>query len=58
MDEIRVLELHFSFLKKKKRKKGRKRLTYKISSSVEKGIVLNVCRRREGASVVLNIHVL
>ena len=62
MDEIRVLELHFSFLKikkkKKKRKKGRKRLTHKVSSSGERGIILSVCRRRKGASVVLNIHAL
>ena len=61
MDEIRVLELHFSFLKKKKKKKERKEekvQTHKISSSGGRGIVLNVYRRRKGASVVLNIHVL
>ena len=60
MDEIRVLELHFSFLKKKKREEERKKKvpTHKISSSGRRGIVLNVCKRRKGASVVLNIHVL
>ena len=63
MDEIRVLELHFSFLKKKKkrkkkRKKGGKRLTHKVSSSSERGIVLSVSKRRKGASIVLSIHVL
>ena len=57
MDEIRVLELHFSFLKKKKERKE-KRLTYKVSSLGVRGIVLSVNKRRKGASVVLNIHVL
>ena len=58
MDEIRVLELHFSFLKKKKKEIKEKRLTYKVSSLGGRGIVLSVNRRRKGASVVLNIHVL
>ena len=61
MDEIRVLELHFSLLKKKgkkEEKKRKKRLTYKVSSLGGRGIVLSVNRRRKGASVVLNIHIL
>ena len=62
MDEIGVLELHFSFLKKKKerkkKKKKKKRLTYKVSSLGGRGIVLSVNRRRKGASIILNIHVL
>ena len=57
MDEIGVLELHFSFLKKKRDRK-KKRLTYKVSSLGGSGIVLSVNRRRKGASIVLNIHVL
>ena len=57
MDKIGVLELHFSFLKKKKERKD-KRLTYKVSSLGVRGIVLSVNKRRKGASVVLNIHVL
>ena len=63
MDEIIILELHFSFIKKKekekgKRKKGGKRSTHKVSSLGGRGIVLSVSGRRKGASVVLNIHVL
>ena len=57
MVEIKVLELNFSFFFFKK-KKERKRLTLKVSSLGGRGIVLRVNRRRKGASVILNIHVL
>ena len=59
MDEIRVLELHFSLKKKKKEREiRRKKLTLKVSSLGGRGIVLSVSGRRKGASVVLNIHIL
>ena len=54
MDKIRVLESHFSLKKKKEKKK----LTLKVSSLGERSIVLSVNRRRKGASIILNIHVL
>ena len=50
--------LNYIFLFLKKKKKRGKRLTHKVSSLGGRGIVLSVSRRRKGASVVLNIHVL
>ena len=50
--------LNYIFFSKKKKERKKKRLTYKVSSLGGRGIVLSVNRRRKGASIVLNIHVL